>query len=153
MENTAFRVVEAYKSKLINVMTMLPKQKHKKQTFRFVSMQVSRQLFEVSVGEINVSSTIYSALIRDFIWRTNNRRSSELPMNFYCKRGNPPSFDAALSPSCNSGAGSANSRIMNMIISHALLTGSRTCPAGVTLRSFPPSQRVLTWRPVTKSHE
>lgn len=52
------------------------------------------------------------------------------------KRVNPPSFGGVLSPPVKL-TGSANSRIMNMIISDVLLTGSQTCPGGVTLHPFP----------------
>lgn len=52
-------------------------------------------------------------------------------------------------PLRKSDADSANSRIMNMIISDGLLTGSQTCPGGVALHFFPApaGSGSETWRP------
>jgi len=101
---------------------------------------------------------IYNGLNRNSCLSLKRQQSSEYLGLLYHKRDNPPSFDGASSLSCNSGAGSANSRIMNMIISDVLLTGSQTCPGGVSPYTLSRPRNgswlgALALLPVTESRE
>ncbi|EZA53452.1 hypothetical protein X777_06533 [Ooceraea biroi] len=63
----------------------------------------------------------------------------------YYKRCNPPSFWRR---SFSLGCGFYElANYEYDYLSDVLLTGSQTCPGGVTLHPFSPPQRILTWRP------